>query len=121
MKPSKQKLDVWPATVWAATSAKQLRSVSKAMGLPGDLEADHAGRTFSVTGPDGLHLVIYVDLAGHGTHLSLVNTLAHEASHAADGLFEYVEEDRPGAEARAYLTGWFTEFLLAHCERHNKE
>lgn len=32
--------------------------------------------------------------------------LAHEASHAADFIFEYVGEKHPGAETKAYVQQW---------------
>lgn len=119
--PARHELGVWPATLWCAASKAQLRKVSKALDLPGGLEAEHAGRTWSVTGSGGLQIVVYVDVKGSPSRLDLIDTCAHEASHAADGVFEYVEEDRPGAESRAYLVGWLTRQLLTHCDPSTEE
>jgi hypothetical protein len=106
---------MWPVTVWCAATKGQLRKAAKALDLEGKLAGDMAGCMWSITGPNGFQIVVYIDAKGHD-RLGLVDTCAHEASHVADRVFEYVEEERPGTETRAYLVGWVTRWLLVHCD-----
>jgi hypothetical protein len=110
--PARRKLDMWPVTVWCAATKGQLRKAAKTFDL--ELPANHAGCTWSITGPHGFQIVVYVDAKGHDMP-GLADTCAHEASHVADRVFEYVEEERPGTETRAYLVGGLTRWLLGHC------
>lgn len=113
--PARHKLDMWPATVWCASTKGQLRKAAKAVGIALEL-GDHAGCTFTLsTEAEGLQMVVYVDTKGVSLG-ALVDTCAHEASHVADRLFEEIEERIPGTETRAYLVGWLTRWLLVHCD-----
>jgi len=39
--------------------------------------------------------------------------LAHEIAHAVDFIFEYIGEEKPGKEARGYLTQFITEKIFS--------
>lgn len=45
-----------------------------------------------------------------------VQTAAHEASHAADALWEHIGEDEPGDEVKAYMIGHITELIYKEFE-----
>ena len=40
-----------------------------------------------------------------------VGYMAHEASHVADNIFEYIGEDHPSDEAKAYLIEWIVDCI----------
>lgn len=113
--PAQHRLDIFGSTIWAAATPKQLGKVG-ARGGPPDLDnRGCAGMTFSQVCGTAHHVVVYVDAIHHLTAGGLVNTCAHEASHVADAVFEHIEEEAPGAETRAYLVGWVTQWLIDHC------
>ena len=61
-----------------------------------------------------LHLVLYINLAQHQDGLDeLVNTCAHEATHAALSLQDHIGHDPRGSadEPTAYLAGWITGWI----------
>jgi hypothetical protein len=59
------------------------------------------------------HLVLWLDLKAHKTKLDLIDTCAHEASHAAGQLFDWIGHDIRGTdEPHAYLVGWLTRWML---------
>lgn len=61
------------------------------------------------------HLVLWIDLKQNREHLDLIDTCAHEASHAAGQLFEYIGHDHRGSdEPSAYLVGWLTRWILTN-------
>jgi hypothetical protein len=51
-------------------------------------------------------LIVY-----NGLNYCSVRTIAHEASHACDFIWEYIGETRKGDEAKAYLMGWIAECI----------
>lgn len=69
-------------------------------------------------GPSSPHMWVYVDVAGHDDALEMVNTAAHEATHAGMDLLEHIEHHGRGAggdEPTAYLIGWLTMHIMAAC------
>lgn len=63
-------------------------------------------------------VVLWVDLANHLTSSELVDTLAHEASHAAGQILDRVGHEVKGVdEPHAYLVGWLTRWLWDNVDR----
>lgn len=64
--------------------------------------------------PTEYHLALYVDVEAHqGDEAMLVETCAHEATHAATMLLQSRGQnlDGVGLEAHAYLVGWLAAWL----------
>lgn len=62
------------------------------------------------------HLCIYLDRASVADDKTLVNLVAHEATHAAGALFDHLGEKYDGeSEALAYLVGWIAECAWEAC------
>lgn len=59
------------------------------------------------------HLALWIDVAAHRSDLDLIDTAAHEASHAAGQIFEWINHDVRGTdEPSAYLVGWLTRWII---------
>jgi hypothetical protein len=123
-KPLRHVLDVYGYPIHLATDARQWRKIREEITtLPED--PDSHGATHSVlevtdAGPNLLHLVFYVDVAGHDpeTPGELVQTCAHEAAHGAGFLFDHIGAPYDGrTEPYAYLVGWLTLWIWQGCER----
>lgn len=63
------------------------------------------------------HVVVFVNIAEHDADTTeLVDTLAHEATHAASMLLNHVGQDHDGRDEHyAYLVGWITARLWEAC------
>lgn len=61
------------------------------------------------------HYVLWLHLAGMFHERDLVDTIAHEALHAAYAILEHAGVQETGnAEALAYLTGWIAGWMWEH-------
>lgn len=58
------------------------------------------------------HVWIWVNLDAAATDADLVNTIAHEANHAAEAILHRCAAPASG-EPMAYLVGWIAEWLFA--------
>lgn len=113
-------LEVYSVEVHVVWSRKAWRRLRKR--LPWIGKADAAGLTcWSVWCPNkgtrGLargHLVLWVDVDNHDSLPLLVDTMAHEASHGALRILEWVQVPVKGdsSEAYAYLVGMLTRWML---------
>lgn len=122
-RPHHHELDIYGADLWLATDPTQWRALTRTVGAVEGDPPDSAGRaTFATFHPNdgGLTVpvcVIWVDAAQHKTAAELVNTCAHEASHAAGYLLEHIGQDHHGSnEAHAYLVGWLTQWIWQRCQ-----
>lgn len=122
-KPHHHRLDVYDADIWLATNERQWRALGKitpvAEGDPPDAAGNAAFATFHPNdgGPTAPVIVLWLDLASLHEPADLVNTCAHEASHAAGHLLEHIGQDHHGSnEAHAYLVGWLTQWLWERCQ-----
>lgn len=114
--PYSTKVDVFGFRLHLATTRAELKKLRR--DFPGDaLEDAHsnAGTTTMViellpTGSTRSHILVWVDAAAHKKTASLVNTLAHEASHVHDFVAEYLQLET-GDETQAYLIGWVTQWM----------
>lgn len=111
-------LDIYGADLYLGTSAKDWKKLRK-RGLPVDENAPEAAglSQFATFHPDdgGLTkpvVILWLDLAAHRTVGDLVDTIAHEAAHAAGQLLEHVGHTPRGTdEPMAYLVGWLARWM----------
>lgn len=64
--------------------------------------------------PSEYHVAVFVDVEAHqGNEARVVETCAHEATHAATMMLNHLGQqlDDVGLEAHAYLVGWLTSWL----------
>lgn len=115
-------LDIYGAWLHLATDEKSWRSMRKR--LPSlDKEVPGASGSVSLTlhtatnGRVTPHLSIYVDVPGHNDQRDLLDTIAHEATHAGTALLDHIgqEYDSTNGEALAYLVGWITGWVWEGC------
>ncbi|NUO57249.1 MAG: hypothetical protein HOV78_11325 [Hamadaea sp.] len=119
VKPRTHRLDIYGADIYLATTKGQWRKLARRGIASLDTEAPEAAglSQFATFHPNdgGLStpvLVLWVDAAAHKSAGELVDTLAHEASHAAGQLLAHVGHDHRGTdEPHAYLVGWLTRWL----------
>ena len=59
------------------------------------------------------HVALYIDVKAHrDDHAELINTCAHEATHAAGMILDQIKARYDGnSEPFAYLVGWLTAWL----------
>jgi len=113
-KPAHYVLDIYGTSLHAAFDRKawkQLRDENPGLQKCRTLGA---GLTHYDLDRDGTqHLWIWVDANAHHYKWSLLNTIAHEATHAAAFICERHEIDLNASrsEPLAYLSGWIAEWL----------
>lgn len=116
--PTSHRLDIYGADLHLATDRRQWATLRRRLAFLDKEAPKSAGisqfATWHPKGP-GLTqpvLVFWVDLANHPDTLDLVDTVAHEASHAASQLLDWVGHDVKGTdEPHAYLVGWLARWL----------
>lgn len=83
---------------------------------PPFLGSDHAHatlHTFDAPSFSGLTCIITMEKQPRKKAVEqIAGLLAHEATHVAQLLWEYIGEDRPGKEAEAYLVQSVTQFCM---------
>lgn len=122
-------LDIYGARLHLATDKKSWRKMRRLdPELPKDASSSAGWTMFTVFIPDDGSeptpcLFLYVDVASHSSTESLVDTIAHEAAHAAGALLGYaghgngrgyVGDDEP----HAYLVGWLAAWMWSLCQAH---
>lgn len=112
-KPIHHLLDVFETELHVAYDAKAWERLRRnAKGLP-----KAAGLGWGLTHHDernGVeHLSIWVDVGRHANDLSLLNTIVHEATHAAAFICKShgISHDASETESIAWLTAWIAEWL----------
>lgn len=112
------RLDIYGADLHLATTKAEWRTLTRRIPDLDNEPPEAAGLVwFATLVPDGpgLHiptLVIWLDLDNHSSVSDLVDTIAHEASHAAGGLLEHVGHSFTGSdEPHAYLIGWLARWM----------
>ena len=119
MKP--WRLDIYDVDLYAATDMRQWRALRRRLTFLDETPSGAGMSQFAVWEPaNGLDrpvIVLFVDVARHDEP-GLVNTCAHEASHAASQLFDHFGHHPSGTdEPTAYLVGWLTQWLWEACQR----
>lgn len=114
--PWSTKIDVYGVRLHLATRKKDLDKIRRELTSIDKRAHDNAGSTSFIIehqpgGATQTHIVIWINGRSHRKSgpAELVNTVAHEAFHAAQFVCERLELER-GGEAQAYLTGWITEW-----------
>jgi hypothetical protein len=121
-KPRTHTLDIYRAELHMATDRRAWAALRRRFPYLDKAPAAAGLSQFATFHPnDGGHtvpiLVLWVDVKAHRGAGELVETCAHEASHAASQLFEHVGHDVKGTdEPHAYLVGWLTRWLWEGCE-----
>lgn len=119
-KPRSHLLDVYDCWVHVATDRRQLATLRQQYGpksIPKQDEAWFGGttqfRVEPIDGPDINHYVVYIDIASHrGNGAEIVNTCAHEATHAAALILDATSTEYDGnSEPLAWLVGWLTRWI----------
>lgn len=117
--PSSHVLDVYGVHLHLATTRRQasrlhrlypaLGKISMPTGWGGCAKFGHV----PPIGIAQLHLAFWVDVAGHRGDLgALLDTCAHEATHAGCLILDDCDADYDGnSEPLAYLVGWLTRWL----------
>lgn len=104
--------------VWCHKARKRLRKrlpfMLKDPGATGLTEFSVWHPKKGVRGLPRAHLVVWVNVDHHETLPQLVDTIAHEATHGALRILEWVQVPVNGdsSEAYAYLVGWLTRWML---------
>ena len=118
------RLDVYGTALFLATNKKDWKALGRRIDLgQGDTPSEEVSgqvtsgawrpeeRTFATHA-----LVIWVDTQRHVDAGALIDTCAHEASHAAGRILEVAGHYFSYSdEAHAYLCGWLTRWIWEHC------
>lgn len=120
-KPRSHQLDIYGAWIHVATDRKAWRSLRRR--LPSLDKDPGALGAFSITlheAPSGKvtpHLSVWLDINACDDKTELVDTIAHEATHAAVALLDHIGQayDSDNSEALAYLIGWISGWLWEAC------
>lgn len=112
------RLDVYGADLYLATTKHEWQTLGRRISTLEREVPEAAGSSiFATFHPnDGSRsvpvLILWLDLAAHASSSDLVNTIAHEASHAAGQLLDYLGHDIRGTdEPHAYLVGWLAAWM----------
>lgn len=119
---SHHRLDIYEADVYFAATPKQWKRMcreikSKGGKHPPKCMGMSEFRTW-IPGDGGAHvpvIVLWIAADRCRTTTELVNTIAHEATHATGQILDHIGHDGlRGDEPRAYLTGWLTSWMWDH-------
>lgn len=117
--PRHHVLDVYDAHLHRATDRRQWSTLRRELDFLEKKAPGSAGFSqFATWEPRGggltePHLVLWINVKQHTTEIDLIDTAAHEATHAAGQLLEHVGHQIRGTdEPHAYLVGWLTRWLL---------
>ena len=119
--PARHDLDVYGAKVYIVATRKQWATVAAEIDHPDQAMPEAAGHVWYALwvpkiGISVPHVVIYIDRKAHRDDIAaLVNTIAHEADHAAGRILDHAGQRYDAdSEAHAYLVGWFAERIWEH-------
>jgi hypothetical protein len=103
------------ATVVVCLSERARRAFVKAKSLDDDGSAHWLRGKHARTSHWDADIAVCLDpteIAKYGL-ASAVNTIAHEATHVMQVLYNITGDHRPSEEAQAYLIGWIAEKIAA--------
>ena len=116
------RLDVYNTGLFLATTRKQWKQLAKKCKLIEADVPDCAGQVSSgvwqpkTRGLAEHHVVVWINVKQHGDQGELLDTCAHEASHAAGRILEHIGHPVPATdEPHAYLVGWLTRWIYEAC------
>jgi hypothetical protein len=116
-------LDVYGTRLEMVTTKREWKQLAKTLPvLANDHPQGAAGQVSCFTRTrkrelPQLVVVIWINLKAHGDDIpALVDTLGHEASHAAGRILEHAGHQVDGTdEPHAYLCGWLTRWAYEGC------
>jgi hypothetical protein len=117
---AEHRLDVYGTALFLATTKKQWRAIAKRLEfVPKHVPQCSGQATFAVWEPDNGNsepvVVLWINTADHTSTGELIDTCAHEASHAAGRILEHIGHPIPATdEPHAYLIGWLTRWIWEH-------
>jgi hypothetical protein len=121
------RLDIYEADLYLATDKAAWKAMRRQLDWLNKAVPECGGQAQFTTVEDdnGIHvptLALWINRAAHPDVGALVNTIAHEAVHAAGQLLNNtghrpidVGEDEP----LAYLTGWLTQWIWDNSHDHS--
>ncbi len=111
-------LDIYGTELYLVTNRRDWATLRRRLSFL-DKAPDSAGRAcFALFEPKSggittSHLAIWIDKAAHKTDLDIIDTAAHEASHGASDIFDWIgHETGASDEPCAYLVGWLTRWIV---------
>lgn len=121
-KPFDHFLEVYGLHLHLATDVKAWRKLNKRVSdslhtkKPDASGLVEIGTFTTQRGMHMPHVYIFINVGAHEDIEGLVDTIAHEASHAAGAIAEHIGHPiAPVDEPVAYLVGWITRWLYIHC------
>lgn len=115
-------LDIYGTHLHLAWTRKQWRRLANELDFLDAKQPESAGLSWlAVWEPKGVglhtpHVVLWIDHKAHGDDTAtLVDSIAHEASHAALQILHQAGHQAEGTdEPSAYLTGWVAGWIWRH-------
>lgn len=107
---------VYPVMIGIAVDKKSYEKETQRLGCDVKFTNVHGEvRTFFNNKTNAMVAIISinVDKIGKNNKQDIVYTLVHECSHVVDFIFEYIKEEKPTTEMRAYLLEWI---FIRSCE-----
>jgi hypothetical protein len=121
MSYTEHRLDIYGTALFLATTKKQWKALAKRIDALEKAKPDAAGQVTTFTrypkkrGNTELVITVWIDTRNHTDPGELIDTCAHEASHAAGRILEHAGHTVPATdEPHAYLTGWITRWIWEH-------
>lgn len=118
MSPKSHTLDIYGTELYLATDRRSWATLRRRCNFL-DKTAQSAGfAQFATWHPKDGSLtanivVLWIDVKAHRSTLDLIDTAAHEASHAVSQILDYIGHEPKGTdEPSAYLVGWLTRWIL---------
>lgn len=109
------KQDIWPAKIGITDNYDVFQRALKRYKSEYEAapDGDCYGQTVDGMHNGGFYVLLYFNLEDSGPMEKLVDTIAHECTHAWQMICRHLDEDaRQGDEAEAYMIGWLTRNVI---------
>lgn len=122
--PAFHTLDIYDVELHLASTAGQWKKLRKHLDFLAETAPTAQGQaTFATWTPrEGAAtpvVVLWVNATAHHSQPELIDTCAHEATHAAQLILEFIGHQPQGVdEPSAYLIGWLTRWMVRHLKAH---
>lgn len=107
------KLRIFPARVGITFDFKMFEEIFKKY-CPDEepLDKRFAGYTIDFLKNDRLYILVYLNIKYSNKFELDIDSLSHETVHAVKKAFKWIDEDDPGEEIEAYLTGYINQIFV---------
>jgi hypothetical protein len=118
-------LDVYGVELHLATTRREWAALRRRYDFMAAKPESAGLVSFAVWTPKGSgrhvpHAAVWIDDTFHADDLDLIDTCAHEASHVANHILDYIGHEIRGTdEPHAYLIGWLTRWLWENVGRQS--